>query len=95
MVGSIIQCILQQSSSSSTYVMDWICSTQVFLKYRKTHTDAAKSIHLQCPSELQHTTDAGRKKAYLPGLPLFPLNNMGLSFTRVHAFTDALCLRYG
>jgi len=57
-------------------------------------TDAAKSIHCQCPSDLQHIMNCLQEKGSSSWLTSLPMGQHGFVLHKGD-FIDALCLRYG
>jgi len=96
MAGPIVECVLQQLKSLSPHVFDRQHAIFRDLIKNKCQalTDAAKSIHCQCPSDLQHIMNCLQEKGSSSWLTSLPIEQYGFVLHRGD-FTDALSLRYG
>ena len=96
MVGPIVQCILQQSSTLPHSVLDQQQSIfRDLLKHKQQAlTDAARSICHQSPSDLQYIIDCLQQKGAPSWLTSLPIEQHGFVLHK-GALTNAICLRYG
>jgi len=93
MAGPIAQYVLQQSSTLPHGVLDQ--QKSMFSDLLKHKQQAlTRSIHHQCPSDLQYITGCLQEKGASAWLTSLPIEQHGFVLHK-GTFTDALCLHYG